>query len=53
MSYTKLTKYEINYKEDLLLEYLNHQHQAYKLEDFLDVNDNTAEYERIFNMTIE
>ena len=39
MSYTKLTKYEINYKEDLLLEYLNHQHQAYKLEDFLDVNE--------------
>ena len=39
MSYTKLTKYEINYKEDLLLEYLSNQNEEYKLSDFLDVNE--------------
>lgn len=40
MSYTKITKYETNYNEDLLLEYLSNQNEEYKLSDFLDVNEN-------------
>lgn len=39
MSYSKLTKYENNYNEDLLTEYLSNQNETYKLSDFLDVNE--------------
>ena len=39
MSYTKNNKYETNYNEDLLLEYLSNQSEEYKLSDFLDVNE--------------
>jgi len=39
MSYTKNNKYETNYNEDLLLEYLSNQNEEYKLSDFLDVNE--------------
>jgi len=39
MSYTKNNKYETNYNEDLLLEYLSNQSKEYKLSDFLDVNE--------------
>jgi hypothetical protein len=44
MTYSKLDKYEDTYKEDLLLQYLNYQHQAYRLEDFLDVNEDENDF---------
>jgi hypothetical protein len=39
MTYSKLDKYEDTYREDLLLQYLNNQHEVYRLSDFLDVNE--------------
>lgn len=39
MTFNKIDKYEDNYKEDILQDYLNNQHQEYRLSDFLDINE--------------
>ena len=44
MTYSKLDKYEDTYKEDLLLQYLNYQNKAYRLADFLDVNEDENDF---------
>lgn len=39
MTYNKISKYEEDYKEDLLIHFLNNQNIEYRLMDFIDINE--------------
>ena len=44
MTYTKLDKYIETYKEDIFLQFLNNQHQEYRLSDFIDLNEEECDF---------
>jgi len=39
MTFSKIDKYEDSYNEDILQDFLNKNHQEYRLSDFLDINE--------------
>lgn len=43
MTYSKYEKYNLNFKEDQFLIYINEYNQEYKLSDFIDINEEEDE----------